>query len=148
MSMRLSALLKLPLSRAQEVRTTRRNAVLPHYFQGDRFNYLGPEMWPMVRKSSPTRYREAKFVRHWRTKLLLSTAAALWLIVPMIIMSIHADIAKSLSVCSVAILSFGCFAVGGTFSDGKLELVSVKAAYAVVITVFVGTSLGTTPGVQ
>jgi VIT1/CCC1 family predicted Fe2+/Mn2+ transporter len=61
------------------------------------------------------------------------------LIIPMIIMTIHTSVQKSLIVSSLSVLLIAL--VIAKFSDGSWkDVLGVSAAYAAVLVVFVGTS--------
>lgn len=88
-----------------------------------------------------TKVRKAAFSKHWLQRLLLHLCAALALIIPMLIMSIDPSLVKSLVTSSVFIVVFAVgVALSTLFGDG--ESITATAAYAAVLFVFVGASLG------
>lgn len=98
-----------------------------------------PVGWARKLTKTTSEHR-ARYKRHWLSRLLLSVAAGLWLVIPMIVMSIDPSLHKSLIVASVAVLGFSIVASLSTYLEER-DPVSVTAAYAAVMTVFVGTSL-------
>ena len=71
-------------------------------------------------------------------RFLIATASGASLIVPMVVMSLHKSLTKSLITTSVAVLLFAVFA--SLIQAQNSEIITATAAYAAVLVVFVGVS--------
>jgi hypothetical protein len=72
-------------------------------------------------------------------RFVIGTAGGCSLIVPMVVMVLHASLRKSLVTTSVALVLFALF-LGLVFETSNKDTITATATYAAVLVVFVGTS--------
>jgi hypothetical protein len=88
-----------------------------------------------IHKSAPDRI---SILVHGLARFIIAFISGASLIVPMVVMSLHKSLTKSLITTSIAVLLFAAFA--SLIQAQNSEIITATAAYAAVLVVFVGVS--------